>query len=122
MCGTCREDNCLSFKCIAVFREYRESFGCLLHTGNIFHRDFSALAHSLFEELVAELIAADGLKARDVLDLRGIDDLSAEYRLLDHQYCLKISSSVNSGGETRRSPADYDDIVHSLILLQKRCL
>ena len=113
---TCCQDNGLTFVHGSVCGRYAKAVFVFRDTGDILDGRFRALAHRLLEKLVAELVSAYRIKARDVLDFRGIDDLSAENGLLDHHYCLCVSSAVNSGGETRRSPADYNNIVHITLL------
>ena len=70
----------------------------------------------LVQHLFRKLVSAYAERAREVLDPRGMGDLSAESGFLDHKHAFAVTERVKRCGHTCRPSADYNDIVHFISL------
>ena len=92
------------------------------HGHGLVQLHLGALLHGLLEQLVAELGAGDGEKAGEVFDPGAPGDLPAEGVFLDDQHALSRAPGIGGGGQSRRAPADNEDIVqHKRFFLSKHC-
>ena len=110
--GAGGQDQRPRFKDRAGFAADSEALRAALDGGDLFQLRLGALLHGLLQQLIAQLHAADGHKAREVLHPGRPGDLPAEGVFLNDQHALARAPGVGGGGQPRGASADDDQIVH----------
>lgn len=83
--------------------------------GRLVQFDLGAERGGLLQQPIRQLIAADGLVAREVFNPGRVGDLSAEALLFQNQHLFISPEAVDGRRQARRTGADDHNIIHGFV-------
>ena len=105
-------DHSLRVPFLTVIGENPLEIAMILNPDHFRQVHFRSLGHDLVQQGFRVFVAAHLRRARPVLHLGAVGDLSAESVLFQHQGILSVPLRVQCGCHARRASADHNDISH----------